>query len=224
MTSPALLLRPWRESDAPALREAIDEDVDHLKPWLSWTLEEPATLERTRARLREWVRAFEAGEGFRWAVVPEDEPSRILGGANLNLRVGPDARDVGYWVRSSAAGRGVAGAAVAALAVHAFQEDEGVERLVARCDAANRESVAFARALGFEPAGEATIAYPDGSPRPVVLLEMTREGYCRHSGAALRRRARRVRLVTPSDDAEADSLRARSGAGDTGGPMQTEAP
>lgn len=58
MSDPDLLLRPWAESDAPALREAIDEDVGHLKPWLSWTLEEPATLERTRARLVEWVDQF----------------------------------------------------------------------------------------------------------------------------------------------------------------------
>jgi hypothetical protein len=27
----ALLLRPWAESDAAGLREAIDEDVGHLK-------------------------------------------------------------------------------------------------------------------------------------------------------------------------------------------------
>lgn len=190
-----LLLRPWTEDDAPALREAIDEDVDHLKPWLSWTLEEPASLERTRERLSRWVAQFQAGEGFRWALVSPDEPSRILGGANLNCRFGPDAHDVGYWVRKSAARQGIAAAAVARLAVHAFEGRE-VERLVSQCDVGNARSAAFARALGFRFVGEAKTEYPDGSPRPVLRFEMRRESYFREHAPALRGRAGRVKLET----------------------------
>lgn len=191
----ALLLRPWAESDAEGLRAAIDEDVDHLKPWLSWTLEEPATLERTRARLRGYVDQFRAGQGFRYAITPGDRPSLILGGAHLNCRVGPRAHDVGYWVRRSAVRQGIAAAAVSKLAVHAFTE-RGVDRLVVQCDVANAASEAFARALGFEYAGTATTTYPDGAPRPVSRFEMDRDGYRLRHAPTLRDRARRVRLVT----------------------------
>ena len=198
---PTLLLRPWTTADAAGLREAIDEDLDHLKPWLSWTLEEPASLEGTRDRLDRWVDDFRAGRGFRYAVTPLERPSRILGGANLNRRVGPDAHDVGYWVRKSATRQGIAGAAVSALVVHAFEERE-VERLAVRCDVANAGSVAFARALGFRPVGETTNEYPDGSPRPVHLLEMTRADYRHRHAPALRERARVVRLGAPAEGGE----------------------
>lgn len=194
-TASGLLLRPWSDADAPALRDAIDEDVDHLRPWLSWTLEEPATPERTRERLRTWVEEFRTGAGFRWAVTPRDRSSFILGGANLNRRFGAAAHDVGYWVRKSAARQGVAGAAVSRLAIHAFEERD-VARLVSQCDVANRASASFARALGFEPLGEATAAYPDGAPRPVLRFEMTRESYERAHAPALRARASRVDLST----------------------------
>jgi RimJ/RimL family protein N-acetyltransferase len=110
------------KSDALALREAIDEDLPHLKPWLGWTLEEPATLEETRVRLRRWAAQHRLGEGFRWGVVRPERPDVVLGGANLNRRVGPDAHDIGYWVRRSATRRGIASAAAARLVVHAFED------------------------------------------------------------------------------------------------------
>ena len=190
-----LLLRPWAEADAPALREAIDEDVDHLRPRLSWTLDEPASPERTRARLAGWAEAFRTGEGLRFAITPADRPWHILGGANLNTRLGPDDRDVGYWVRASATRQGIARAAVSRLVVHAFEE-MAVSRLVAQCDVGNAASAEFATALGFTAIGEAVTRWPDGSPRAVLRFEMRREAYETEHGAALRRRAERVRLVT----------------------------
>lgn len=193
-----LLLRPWAESDVVGLRAAIDEDVGHLKPWLSWTLEEPATPERTRDRLGEWVDEFRQSRAFRYAITPLDRPSLILGGAHLNHRVGPAAHDVGYWVRKSAVRRGIASAAVSALVIHAFERRK-VERLVIQCDVANAASEAFARALGFERIGTATATYPAGAPRPVSRFEMILESYRLRHRPTLGDRARRVRLVTDTE-------------------------
>lgn len=176
------------------LREAIDEDLAHLEPWLSWTLEEPATLERTRARLRGWVEEFQAGRSVRYAIAPLDRPSLILGGAHLKQHAAASVREVGYWVRKSAARQGIAGAAVSTLAVQAFEED-GVDRLVLQCDVANDASAAFARSLGFRLVGGVTRTYPDGAPRPVLEFEMSRDGYRLHHAATLGERSRRVRLV-----------------------------
>jgi RimJ/RimL family protein N-acetyltransferase len=198
-TAPTLLLRPWTVADAVALREAIDEDLDHLKPWLNWTLSEPATLDQTRVRLQGYVDRFRSGEAFYYAVTPLDRPAVILGGAHLACRVGPAAHDVGYWVRKSAARQGIASAAVAALAVHAFSE-RLVERLVIQCDVANHASATMARALGFLFVDSATVAYVDGTPRPVHRFEMAGDAYHLHA-PKLRERARRVRLVTdPAPD------------------------
>ena len=191
----ALLLRPWVEADAPELRRAIDDDVTHVKPWLSWSLEEPASLEKTRARLATHIEQFRTGQAYRYAITPADRPSTILGGASLNTRVGPSAHDVGYWVRKSAARQGIAAAAVAALVVLAFDE-RGVHRLVIQCDTANTVSAAFARHLGFQYAGAVDARFPDGSPRPVLQFEMVRERFRDQHEPALRQRARRVCLVS----------------------------
>ena len=190
-----LLLRPWAESDASGLREAIDEDVGHLKPWLSWTLEEPATLEQTRARLGGYVEQFRTGQAFRYAITPLDRPMLILGGAGLNHRVGPAAHDVGYWVRRSVARQGIAAATVSTLAVHAFEQRQ-VDRLMIQSDVANFRSAAVARALGFQFIGTAMATYPDGAPRLVVQFEMAREIYHLRHAPTLRARARRVHFVT----------------------------
>jgi RimJ/RimL family protein N-acetyltransferase len=188
-----LVLRPWRISDAESLRAAIDEDLYHLKPWMSWTLDEPSTLASTRRRLRRWVAAFEAKEGYRYAIVSHADPLAIIGGANLNLRFGPNAYDVGYWVRKSATHRGIASAAVARLAVLAFDE-RSMKRLVLQCDVANAASAAFAKALGFVFVGEAVVGHANGLPRPVFLFTLTRERYVdvRHQFI---HKASRVRLI-----------------------------
>jgi RimJ/RimL family protein N-acetyltransferase len=194
---PVLLLRPWAESDATALREAIDEDVDHLKPWLSWTLEEPATLERTRARLRSYIEQFAKGSALRFAIVPTEDPVRILGGAGLATRFGPDAHDLGYWVRRAATGRGIARSAIAALGIHAFAARH-VTRLMIQCDVANERSVTFARSLGFRSIGRAVTEYPNGTPRPVLRFEMSRADFDNGNASAFRELARKVAIVTRS--------------------------
>jgi RimJ/RimL family protein N-acetyltransferase len=188
-----VVLRPWSEEDAAGVREAIDEDVGHLKPWLSWTLDEPVSLDRTRARLADYVEQFRTGRAYRYAITRADGPSSILGGVSLNQRVGPCAHDVGYWIRRSATRQGVAGAAVCALAIRAF-EGRGIHRLVIQCDVANIVSAAFARRLGFEPVGAAEARHADGSPRPVLQFEMLLESYRQQHQAAFHVRARRVVL------------------------------
>jgi RimJ/RimL family protein N-acetyltransferase len=189
-----LLLRPWTGDDAPALREAIDDDLDHLKPWLTWTLAEPAGLDRARELLDAWRAEHEEGNAVRYAVVPAPRPSVILGDVHLVRRGGPDPDDVGYWVRGSATRRGIASAAVARLVVSAF-EDRGRGRLGLHCDVANSASAAFARTLGFRRLGPGTMSYPDGAPRPVIRFAMTRDDYQGLAGE-LKDRARRVRLTS----------------------------
>lgn len=189
--APALVVRPWVATDAPALRAAIDEDVEHIRPWLSWSREEPATLERTAARIETWVEDFRAGRVHRFAITSPERQHEILGGVWLGQRVGPHARDLGYWIRRSATRQGIAGAAAAAMVNLAF-DDPDTERVIVRCDVANDRSAALARALGFAFLDAVTITYPDGSPRPALEFEMTREKWHADHAPAFRARARNV--------------------------------
>lgn len=191
---PDILLRPWTEDDAVALRAAIDEDVAHLKPWLSWTLEEPVTLDRTVERLRSWIEQFRNGTARRYAVVPVGDPLRILGGVGLATRFGPDEPDISYWVRRSSARHGIARAAVTALTVHAFTV-MGATRIVLQCDAGNDRSAAFARSLGFRFVERAVTWHDDGRPRPVLRFELARADFDDGFERTFRLGAQRVRLV-----------------------------
>lgn len=196
---PDLVLRPWSESDAPALREAIDEDVSHVRPWMSWSLDEPSTVERTLEKLRDWVDQYRSGLVLRFAIQRLNQSDRILGGANLGRRAGPGARDLGYWVRASAARRGIAASAACALIERAFADDD-TDRVVILCDVGNDRSVRLAGALGFTAIDPAVVAYPDGKPRPVLRFELTRERYDERECAHVRERAARVRILNGRAD------------------------
>ncbi|MBV9772477.1 MAG: GNAT family N-acetyltransferase [Gemmatimonadetes bacterium] len=170
MSTPPLLLRPWRPDDAPELRAAIDESLDALRPWITWASREPTPLPVLEARLAQYAADFRAGSRWRYAVVERDT-GLLLGGASLHPYPGPGALEVGYWVRSSQLRRGVASTAAAALARHAFLA-RGVERVEIWCDPGNRPSMAVAEALGFTHAGPRMFARDDGSPRPMEVYRL----------------------------------------------------
>jgi RimJ/RimL family protein N-acetyltransferase len=167
---PPLLLRPWRTADAPALRGAIDESLDALRPFISWAAREPTSLAATEARLTEYAQDFERGLRWRYAIV-ERETGALLGGASLHPYPGPGALEVGYWVRTSWHRRGVARAAAAALTRHAFAA-HGVHHVEIWFDPGNHASRAVAQALGFAPAGPRLVTRADGSPREVCVYRL----------------------------------------------------
>src|SRR5208282_5399312 len=71
---PRLTLRRWRAADAPVLSRAVEESLDHLRPWMSWAADEPLSLPARAAVLRtfesNWRRGSEVVLGaFADAVV-----------------------------------------------------------------------------------------------------------------------------------------------------------
>jgi len=181
MSTPSLLLRPWRTDDARDLRAAIDESLEQLRPWISWAPQEPTTLPQLTSRLAQYAADFEEGSRWRYAIV-ERGTGTLLGGASLHPYPGPGALEVGYWVRTSQARRGIARAAAAALTRHAF-EAHGVERAEIWCDRGNTASMRVAQVLGFTPAGQRTISRPDGTPRVVEVFRLDRlESLCEPPG------------------------------------------
>lgn len=171
MKTPPLLLRPWSPDDAPALRAAIDESLDTLRPFITWAVNEPATLEQTRTRLAQYAADFAGASRWRYAVLHRGT-GELLGGASLHPYPGPGALEVGYWVRSSRTRRGIAGAAAAALTRHAF-EAHAIERVEIWCDPENSASRHVARSLGFPHVGRHVTHHADGSPRMVEVFRIT---------------------------------------------------
>jgi RimJ/RimL family protein N-acetyltransferase len=174
-----LVLRCWQPSDAPLLQEAVTGSLDHLLPWMPWAREEPQSLERRIDLLRSFRGRFDAGDDFVYGIFSPAEDA-VLGGTGLHTRVGEEALEIGYWIRSSAAGRGLATEASAALTRTAF-EHTGVDRVEIHVEPENARSLRVPEKLGF--VREATLrrrlpAVMPGQPmRDVVVFTMLREEF-----------------------------------------------
>lgn len=140
-----LAIRPYEESDEPALSAAILRSLDHLRPWVPFADREPVdTEERIRwIRRTRWERA--TGGDLNFGIF---EDGVLVGGCGLHDRVGPRAREVGYWIAVDHAGRGLATAAVALLVDEATAMPS-VDRLEVHHDVRNPASGRVAEKNGF---------------------------------------------------------------------------
>jgi RimJ/RimL family protein N-acetyltransferase len=182
-----LVVRCWEPRDAPLLREAVDSSLEHLRAWMPWAHEEPRTLESQVALLRRFRGEFDLGQNFVYGIFEPGE-AEVVGGTGLHLRVGEDALEVGYWIRASRIGQGLATEATAALTRVAF-EVSGVDRVEIRVDPANEASLAVPRKLGFEE--EATLRrrlepVAGGDPRDVVVFALFGDAFARSPAASAR--------------------------------------
>jgi RimJ/RimL family protein N-acetyltransferase len=142
-----LVVRCWDPRDAPLLKEAIDSSVDYLRPWMPWAQDEPQTLEEKVGLLRTFRGRFDLGEEFVYGIFTGDE-SQVVGGTGLHTRVGESAFEIGYWIRESRAGEGLATESTAALTRVALELCE-VDRVEIHTDPANEASRSIPRKLGF---------------------------------------------------------------------------
>lgn len=159
-----LTIRCWDPRDAPLLKDAIDSSLDHLRPWMPWTRAEPQSLEEKVELLRGFRGRFDLGEDFTYAIFDGDE-SEVVGGTGLHTRVGDDALEIGYWIRTSRAREGLATEAAAALTRVAFAVC-GVDRVEIHVDPANVASAGIPRKLGFREEATLRRRLPAGGDAP----------------------------------------------------------
>jgi RimJ/RimL family protein N-acetyltransferase len=171
-------VRCWEPRDAPPLKESIDSSLEELRPWLPWAFDEPQTLEEKVQVLRRFRGRFDLGEDFTYGLFSRDE-SEVVGGSGFHRRVGEGAFEIGYWIRSSRAGQGLATEVTAALTRVGFEVCE-VDRIEIHCEPENERSMRIPRKLGY--AEEARLrrrlyAPPGGEPRDVVVFSLFRDTY-----------------------------------------------
>jgi ribosomal-protein-serine acetyltransferase len=155
----ALLIRPYREEDAGALYEAVRESLPEVSRWLPWC-HENYSIEESREFTSSRAVAAQGDEWYSFAVF-EREGGRFLGGVGINFinRVHQMA-NLGYWVRTSAAGRGVATSATRAVARFGF-EQLGLQRI---------EIVAAVRNLPSQRVAEKAGGVREGVLRKRLLI------------------------------------------------------
>ena len=136
-------LRRWRETDATALHQIVQESLEHLRPWMAWVADgysPAAAADFVASTAADWAR----GTAYNYAIYVQ---GRLAGAASLMARIGPDGLEIGYWLHPSYLGRGVATRAAGLLAEEAFRV--GMKRVEIVTDVANFRSAAIPRRLGF---------------------------------------------------------------------------
>jgi ribosomal-protein-serine acetyltransferase len=102
-----IILRPYTLEDVDALYEAAIESVETVYPWLPW-----CRPDYRREESEEWIKAqienWDKLVDNSFAIF-DNEGKRYLGGCGLN-EIRPDRRyaNLGYWVRKSEEGKGIA--------------------------------------------------------------------------------------------------------------------
>lgn len=120
--------------------------MTELQPWMPWAAEEATEVDFQRKRLESAVGLWEDGSDFSYAVV--DDEDRVFGVMSLMARIGPDALEIGYWLRSDFTGRGIATACTAALTRAALALPL-IVKVEIHCDEANVRSAAIPQRLGY---------------------------------------------------------------------------
>jgi len=177
--SERLLLREYAPDDAPLVKDAVDSSLEHLRSFMDWAWAAPEPVSVIRKRIRAFRDAFRHGDDWIYGLF-EPDGSRLVGGAGLHRRVGPEALEIGYWIRASHLRQGLATEAAAVLTRVAF-EWCGVVRVEIHVDPANTASLAVAERLGY--VREATLRKrlppirPGAPRRDEVVLSLLEEEY-----------------------------------------------
>ncbi len=173
-----LLLRPFRQGDAPALHEAIAESIRELRthlwfvPWVA----EDVSLESAQVRCRQAEAAFLLRTDLPFLAF-EQSTGRLVGSMGLHRTDWSVPRtEVGYWVRTSEARKGYAVEGVNALVDWALQGMRAL-RVELVADEGNAASRAVALRCGFTLEGIHRNAglRQDGTPRHNCVYARTRE-------------------------------------------------
>lgn len=173
-----LSLRCLMPADAPSLSRAIEESLEHLRPWLTWTVHEPLSLQERLVHVRTSRGHFDLGSDYTYGVF--DRQSGELWGMG-GLRLSPssvDERELGYWVHAAHLRQGLCMELVSALVRVAF-EIEALDALEIRAFPHNVASGSVARRLGFSGPvlDPLSCPMPDGDKHDMHVYALSRVEY-----------------------------------------------
>ncbi len=172
-----ITLRPLRPGDGPAMQAAIDESRAEIDVWMDWPpmmRTQDDAVDFCIRMAAEWLRRDSLNVG-----VFETATGRYLGGTGFHtiswrLR----AFELGYWLRTSAAGHGYMTEAVRLLLGLAFGQLDA-RRVTILCDTQNIRSRAIPERLGFVHEGthRKDSLTPSGEPRDTLVFALTDDDY-----------------------------------------------
>jgi ribosomal-protein-serine acetyltransferase len=146
------VLRPFRRRDADALLEGVQDSLPDLTQWLPWAHRRYGKSDAVRF-IRDSLAAWSEGRAFDLAVRAHEDGFTHLGNVSVwHTSRREQAGEIGYWVRSTVTGTGIATEAAGRILQMAFEE-LGLHRVTLRIATGNIGSERVADKLGFTREG-----------------------------------------------------------------------
>jgi RimJ/RimL family protein N-acetyltransferase len=119
LTNGKILLRPYKMSDADSVYQAIRESIKEVGAWLPFAHENYA-IKETRDYLKKRKPEWKKGINYDFGIF-DAKDGTFIGGCGINAisKIGRYA-NLGYWVRTSRVGKGIAPTATRLLAKWGF--------------------------------------------------------------------------------------------------------
>ncbi len=144
-----IIVRNYRDDDAQAIFDAVEESRAPLKRWMPWVDEVKAVEDRLVYVRKMQARFLTQSEDFAYGIFDKSS-GRYLGGTGLHRIVwSVPSVEIGYWLRASAHGHGFCAEATRLLTTAAFGTLSAA-RVEIRCDSENVKSANVPRRLGFD--------------------------------------------------------------------------
>ncbi len=141
LTDQFILLRPPQDRDAPAIYQAVRESLAELHPWMDWATD--AYDQDSTQRWLEFAQLAWLHSSALHFVITDPDSGQYLGSCGLD---GIDEKNrrcnLGYWVRTSQSGKGIASSAARLAAKFAFETKSliRVEIIIAAGNIASRRA------------------------------------------------------------------------------------
>ncbi len=151
LSNDVVKIRRYRADDIPLLFEAARESTSEMLVWMSWC-HPKYSLEESTSFILSSEDAWNQKTRFAFAVFDANS-NLFLGGVGLNqFNRNHNFANLGYWVRSSQTGRGVATAATLLAAEFGFK-DLGLNRIEILTAVGNAASQRVAEKAGAKKEG-----------------------------------------------------------------------
>ncbi len=144
-----LILRRSFDTPPKVLHGLIQQNLEHLGPWMPWAVPQNntrAVTEFLESRRIQWNESGEQGYSIYFA----EELAGNIGIGDFNSPV--QAVSIGYWISKHLEGRGIMTRSVEALMRLAF-EDHSMNQVIIRAAPRNVRSRAIPERLGFTETG-----------------------------------------------------------------------
>jgi ribosomal-protein-serine acetyltransferase len=162
LTDGDVLLRSFDKTDAIAFTEAVLESLETVGKYMPWAVSD-YSQESALSWFQLCEKSSDSEEAFEFGIFSKGT-GRLLGGCGLNqFNKGHNFCNLGYWVRQSAQGQGIATGASRLLLALAFEKLKltRVEIILVESNVAS-EAVAKKVGAEFERISRNRLVFPKG--------------------------------------------------------------